>query len=207
MMVEGGGKGREGGGESMGGGGQSRRHCTPPRLSSPPLPSFHCRYTSPRVVRRCCASCLHVVAVGTRCVPYVVAAVVCGVGARCAPCFVAALLCAAVVVVGPWWWSWWYRADTVFLFWKVWPHHSHIPTPRVRVLHGSQFGYPYPYPWCSLLTSTPGITKPTIHHLAHRGGVKRISGLIYEETCGVLKIFLENVSRSAWFLLHHLTSL
>jgi hypothetical protein len=30
--------------------------------------------------------------------------------------------------------------------------------------------------------------------LARRGGVKRISGLIYEETRGVLKIFLENVS-------------
>jgi hypothetical protein len=29
--------------------------------------------------------------------------------------------------------------------------------------------------------------------LARRGGVKRISGLIYEETRGVLKIFLENV--------------
>ncbi|CAL5334263.1 unnamed protein product [Camellia sinensis] len=28
--------------------------------------------------------------------------------------------------------------------------------------------------------------------LAHRGGVKRISGLIYKETSGVLKIFLEN---------------
>jgi histone H4 len=26
-----------------------------------------------------------------------------------------------------------------------------------------------------------------------RGGVKRIYGLIYEETCGVLKVFLENV--------------
>ncbi|KAL5721969.1 histone H3.1 [Ranunculus cassubicifolius] len=30
-----------------------------------------------------------------------------------------------------------------------------------------------------------------------RGGVKRISGLIYEETRGVLKIFLENVIRDA----------
>ncbi|WVY98788.1 hypothetical protein V8G54_030939, partial [Vigna mungo] len=38
-----------------------------------------------------------------------------------------------------------------------------------------------------------GITKPTIRQLARRGGVKRISGLIYEETIGVLKIFLENV--------------
>ena len=34
-----------------------------------------------------------------------------------------------------------------------------------------------------------------IRRLARRGGVKRISGLIYEETRGVLKIFLENVSR------------
>ena len=39
-----------------------------------------------------------------------------------------------------------------------------------------------------------GITKPAIRRLARRGGVKRISGLIYEETRGVLKIFLENVS-------------
>ena len=40
---------------------------------------------------------------------------------------------------------------------------------------------------------TLGITKPAIRRLARRGGVKRISGLIYEETRGVLKIFLENV--------------
>ena len=39
-----------------------------------------------------------------------------------------------------------------------------------------------------------GITKPAIRRLARRGGVKRISGLIYEETRGVLKTFLENVS-------------
>merc|ERR1711981_1343314 len=42
-----------------------------------------------------------------------------------------------------------------------------------------------------------GITKPAIHRLARRGGVKRISGLIYEETRGVLKVFLENVVRDA----------
>lgn len=41
--------------------------------------------------------------------------------------------------------------------------------------------------------SSSGITKPAIRRLARRGGVKRISGLIYEETRGVLKIFLENV--------------
>lgn len=42
-----------------------------------------------------------------------------------------------------------------------------------------------------------GITKPEIRRLARRGGVKRISGLIYEETRGVFKVFLENVIRDA----------
>jgi histone H3/H4 len=39
--------------------------------------------------------------------------------------------------------------------------------------------------------------KPAICRLARRGGVKRISGLIYEETRGVLKVFLENVIRDS----------
>jgi len=39
-----------------------------------------------------------------------------------------------------------------------------------------------------------GITKPAIRRLARRGGVKRISGLIYEETRGVLKVcFISNI--------------
>jgi len=42
-----------------------------------------------------------------------------------------------------------------------------------------------------------GITKPAIRRLARRGGVKRISNTIYEETRGVLKVFLENVIRDA----------
>ena len=42
-----------------------------------------------------------------------------------------------------------------------------------------------------------GITKPAIRRLARKGGVKRISGLIYEETRSVLKVFLENVIRDA----------
>lgn len=42
-----------------------------------------------------------------------------------------------------------------------------------------------------------GITKPAIRRLARRGGVKRISGLIYEETRGVLRLFLEKVVRDA----------
>ncbi|KAA8495289.1 Histone H4 [Porphyridium purpureum] len=42
-----------------------------------------------------------------------------------------------------------------------------------------------------------GITKPAIRRLARRGGVKRISGLIYEETRNVLKVFLESIIRDA----------
>lgn len=42
-----------------------------------------------------------------------------------------------------------------------------------------------------------GITKPAIRRLCRRGGVKRVSGLIYEETRSVLKAFLERVVRDA----------
>ena len=42
-----------------------------------------------------------------------------------------------------------------------------------------------------------GITKPAIRRLARRGGVKRISGLIYDETRSVLKLFLESVIRDS----------
>ena len=42
-----------------------------------------------------------------------------------------------------------------------------------------------------------GITKPAIRRLARRGGVKRISGLIYDESRGVLKMFLESVVKDA----------
>jgi hypothetical protein len=56
---------------------------------------------------------------------------------------------------------------------------------------------PVSFTYLVVVTHHPnsGITKPAIRRLARRGGVKRISGLIYEETRGVLKIFLENVSR------------
>ena len=42
-----------------------------------------------------------------------------------------------------------------------------------------------------------GITKPAIRRLARRGGVKRLSGLIYDETRNVLKAFLEGIVRDA----------
>ena len=39
--------------------------------------------------------------------------------------------------------------------------------------------------------------------MARRGGVKRISGLMYEETRGVLKVFLENVIRDTIVYTEH----
>ena len=42
-----------------------------------------------------------------------------------------------------------------------------------------------------------GITKPAIRRLARRGGVKRISGGIYDETRATLKVFLEGLLRDA----------
>jgi len=41
------------------------------------------------------------------------------------------------------------------------------------------------------------VQKPAIRRLARRGGVKRISGLVYEQTRGLLMVFLENVMRDA----------
>jgi histone H3/H4 len=42
-----------------------------------------------------------------------------------------------------------------------------------------------------------GITKPAIRRLARRGGVKRISGLIYEEAREVMKVFLNDIIKDA----------
>ena len=48
-----------------------------------------------------------------------------------------------------------------------------------------------------LRDSIGGITKPAIRRLARRGGVKRISGVTYEETRGVIKVFLESIIEDA----------
>ena len=48
-----------------------------------------------------------------------------------------------------------------------------------------------------------GITKPAIRRLARRGGVKRISGPMYDDTRSVLKLFLHNVIRDALTLIEH----
>lgn len=42
-----------------------------------------------------------------------------------------------------------------------------------------------------------GITKPAIRRLARRGGVKRISELIYDEARNVLKGFLESIVKDS----------
>ena len=42
-----------------------------------------------------------------------------------------------------------------------------------------------------------GVTKPAIRRLCRRGGVKRINGLVYEETRGTCKAYLENVIKDA----------
>lgn len=48
-----------------------------------------------------------------------------------------------------------------------------------------------------LRDTVQGVTKPAIRRLARRGGVKRLGGLIYEETRGVLRVFLQNVLQDA----------
>ena len=48
-----------------------------------------------------------------------------------------------------------------------------------------------------------GISKPAIRRLARRGGVKRISGLVYEETREVLKEFLMMVIQDATAYTEH----
>lgn len=42
-----------------------------------------------------------------------------------------------------------------------------------------------------------GVTKPAIRRLARRGGVKRISGGVYEETRNVLRAFLSDIIHDA----------
>jgi histone H4 len=54
-----------------------------------------------------------------------------------------------------------------------------------------------------LRDSVQGVRKTDIRRLARRGGVKRISGLIYEETRGCLKAFLEDILHDAYKYTEH----
>lgn len=55
-----------------------------------------------------------------------------------------------------------------------------------------------------LRDSIQGVTKPAIRRLARRGGVKRISSTIYEETRSVLKCFLEGLLLDATTITEHM---
>ena len=70
---------------------------------------------------------------------------------------------------------------------------SHAPPPP----HPSPSPHPPPTPSFPAPLPSLALQKPAIRRLARRGGVKRISGLIYEDTRGVLKVFLANVIRDA----------
>jgi histone H4 len=45
--------------------------------------------------------------------------------------------------------------------------------------------------------SVRGVTSPAIRRLARRAGIKRISGLLYDEVRGVLKSFVESVVKDS----------
>lgn len=47
------------------------------------------------------------------------------------------------------------------------------------------------------------ISKPDIRRLARRGGVKRISGLVYEETRQVLRTFLGGIIKDSVIYMDH----
>merc|ERR1719171_3330514 len=48
-----------------------------------------------------------------------------------------------------------------------------------------------------------GITQPAIKRLARRGGVKRLSGLIYEEARKAMKLFLKTILHDAMTYTEH----
>ena len=48
-----------------------------------------------------------------------------------------------------------------------------------------------------------GITKPVLRRLARKGGVKRISGLVYEEARAVCAVFLKNIIDGAIIYAEH----
>jgi histone H4 len=55
----------------------------------------------------------------------------------------------------------------------------------------------------ALTDNIRGITKGSVRRLARRGGVKRISGLMYEEVRGILKGFVEGVVRDSTAYTEH----
>merc|ERR1712083_365471 len=63
--------------------------------------------------------------------------------------------------------------------------------------HGGHGGKRHPTGKKTTRSTIDGITKPAIRRLCRRGGVKRISSFIYDDTRAVLRSFLEQVVRDA----------
>lgn len=51
--------------------------------------------------------------------------------------------------------------------------------------------------------SIQGITKPAIKRLSKRGGNLRLSGLIYEEVRGIMKVYMETIIANSILLMQH----
>ena len=55
----------------------------------------------------------------------------------------------------------------------------------------------------SKIETIQGITKPAIRRLARRGGVKRVSQLIYDDARKSMKSFLDKIVRNAVIYAEH----
>ena len=49
----------------------------------------------------------------------------------------------------------------------------------------------------NVIRDNPDITKPAIRRLARRGGVKRMTGVVYDNAQDAFKVFLVNIIRDA----------
>ena len=48
-----------------------------------------------------------------------------------------------------------------------------------------------------------GLTKPAFQRIARQAGVKRMSGLVYDELRGITKVHMENVIRASMTYMEH----
>ena len=62
---------------------------------------------------------------------------------------------------------------------------------------------PVRFPKHTHFTATGSFTKQDVRRLARRGGTKRMSSTVHQETHGVLKVFLEKVLKEALIYTEH----
>ncbi|KAL7922264.1 histone-fold-containing protein [Trichoderma austrokoningii] len=75
--------------------------------------------------------------------------------------------------------------------------------PTRHIISGKTLGRPYRRRQKIIRDSIQGITKPAIRRIARRGGVKRISATIYEETRSAMKKFLKEIIHDAVAYVEH----